>query len=640
MVGAAHRGGFCQRDEPARDRRRRRQQDVRWDARGRGCDRRRRAGRAGGAPRTERIGQDDPAAHHRRLRDRPTPAPSPSAGGWSRATASGRSPSAAASAWSSRTARSSRTSRSPATSASATPVPGGSTSAWRLVGLADRSGSYPHELSGRRAPTGRARHARSHRNPRSCCSTSRSRRSTRVCASTLREEVAAILREAGRERAVRHPRPTGSVVARRRRGRDARRARRADGEARGRLRGSRPRVGSPSSSVTPRCCPAPRRTASSSASWAASRPSARFVGAVDVVVRPELLVDQRRQRFRRRLAERAFPRVSSIGRTSATTRWSSCDCRVGEHVRSRSVGTTRWQAGDEVRVAVSGPVSVIPSQQPRRGRHLSSRLALPTRTRFPIVVAVCVALAVASCSRSPRRRRTTRGRGWSGAASSRRLHLDTLGGPAWKPLPVGVTTVLSPFGERAPTLWLVVSRAAGLLTVVAVYRLATRFAGRGRRTRRGRAAAPHPRRRPPLRAVGARGPQRAGHRGAGAVGDRPSSRRSPPPPCCSGLRSRSTVRRRGPSSRVYALWLWRRDPAQRALVAIVLPASCRCSGSVATGGGRGARGTAPMRRRSSPTRATALVDALHRVAEIVVVPAWFAAAFAVVDARADDATAR
>ncbi|HEX5367459.1 MAG TPA: hypothetical protein VFW63_12450 [Acidimicrobiales bacterium] len=57
------------------------------------------------------------------------------------------------------------------------------------------------------------------------------------------------------------------------------------------------------------------------------------------------------------------------------------------------------------------------------------------------------------------------------------LGLDTTGGPSWKPLPVLVTTVLSVAGGHAPVLWLVLARTAGLLALVAAFRLAARFAG-------------------------------------------------------------------------------------------------------------------------------------------------------------------
>jgi hypothetical protein len=49
------------------------------------------------------------------------------------------------------------------------------------------------------------------------------------------------------------------------------------------------------------------------------------------------------------------------------------------------------------------------------------------------------------------------------------------GGPSWKPLPVMFTTVLGLFGGAAPTLWVIVARAAGLMGLVAAYRLAARL---------------------------------------------------------------------------------------------------------------------------------------------------------------------
>ena len=42
------------------------------------------------------------------------------------------------------------------------------------------------------------------------------------------------------------------------------------------------------------------------------------------------------------------------------------------------------------------------------------------------------------------------------------LELDTVDGPAWKPLPVAVTALLSVAGPGAPALWLVGARAGAL----------------------------------------------------------------------------------------------------------------------------------------------------------------------------------
>ncbi len=54
--------------------------------------------------------------------------------------------------------------------------------------------------------------------------------------------------------------------------------------------------------------------------------------------------------------------------------------------------------------------------------------------------------------------------------------LDTTAGPAWKPLPVLVTTALAPFGS-APELWLLLARAAAVAAVLLVGRLAWRLSG-------------------------------------------------------------------------------------------------------------------------------------------------------------------
>src|SRR3954469_13495164 len=56
--------------------------------------------------------------------------------------------------------------------------------------------------------------------------------------------------------------------------------------------------------------------------------------------------------------------------------------------------------------------------------------------------------------------------------------LDTIPGRSWKPLPVLFSTPLSLFGDgAAQALWLVVSRAGGLLGILMAARLAARVAG-------------------------------------------------------------------------------------------------------------------------------------------------------------------
>ncbi|HXV57372.1 MAG TPA: hypothetical protein VD704_05845, partial [Gaiellaceae bacterium] len=59
------------------------------------------------------------------------------------------------------------------------------------------------------------------------------------------------------------------------------------------------------------------------------------------------------------------------------------------------------------------------------------------------------------------------------------LELDTSAGPAWKPLPVAVTSALAPLGEAAPEAWLFLARASGLLALVLAWRVAARVAGSG-----------------------------------------------------------------------------------------------------------------------------------------------------------------
>jgi hypothetical protein len=56
--------------------------------------------------------------------------------------------------------------------------------------------------------------------------------------------------------------------------------------------------------------------------------------------------------------------------------------------------------------------------------------------------------------------------------------LDTTGGPSWKPLPVVATVVLSPLGSLAPGAWLLVTRALGVMAIAFTYRIGARYAGR------------------------------------------------------------------------------------------------------------------------------------------------------------------
>src|SRR3954468_16593028 len=65
-----------------------------------------------------------------------------------------------------------------------------------------------------------------------------------------------------------------------------------------------------------------------------------------------------------------------------------------------------------------------------------------------------------------------------------RFELDTNGGPSFKPLPVLVTAVFSPFSKVndgiPPALWLVIARAGGVLAFYEGFPVAGRFPGRPR----------------------------------------------------------------------------------------------------------------------------------------------------------------
>jgi hypothetical protein len=55
------------------------------------------------------------------------------------------------------------------------------------------------------------------------------------------------------------------------------------------------------------------------------------------------------------------------------------------------------------------------------------------------------------------------------------LNLQTTGGPTWKPLPVILTTIFSPFGKAQPDLWLVVGRAGAVMAVAMVFKVSLRL---------------------------------------------------------------------------------------------------------------------------------------------------------------------
>jgi hypothetical protein len=99
-----------------------------------------------------------------------------------------------------------------------------------------------------------------------------------------------------------------------------------------------------------------------------------------------------------------------------------------------------------------------------------------------IGVVVCIVLAVLSAAVLPT---VPSYDPWSWVVWGREVtdpHLSFVisGGPSWKPLPFLFTTVWGLFGGAAPTLWVITARAAGLLGLVAAWRLAGRLVGGGR----------------------------------------------------------------------------------------------------------------------------------------------------------------
>jgi hypothetical protein len=119
------------------------------------------------------------------------------------------------------------------------------------------------------------------------------------------------------------------------------------------------------------------------------------------------------------------------------------------------------------------PPSPPAGERPQRG----FRLALDT----PVAVtcAVCFVLAVISVlliswvpSSDP-----WAWIDWGQELSASSIPAGLGGGPSWKPFPAFFTTIFGFFGGAAPHLWLVIPRLAGLLALVAAFRLGRRFAG-------------------------------------------------------------------------------------------------------------------------------------------------------------------
>src|SRR5947209_2703347 len=140
-------------------------------------------------------------------------------------------------------------------------------------------------------------------------------------------------------------------------------------------------------------------------------------------------------------------------------------------------------AGDDVagQVVADAPPSRSPEPEPSKtGSTPPSRRHALLHSPVFLAVLACFALAALSAAVLP----TVPSYDpwawivWGREVFDPHLSFSTGGGPSWKPLPVLFTTVFGLFGGPAPTLWVITARAAGLLSLLAGYRLASRLAGR------------------------------------------------------------------------------------------------------------------------------------------------------------------
>jgi hypothetical protein len=215
------------------------------------------------------------------------------------------------------------------------------------------------------------------------------------------------------------------------------------------------------------------------------------------------------------------------------------------------------------------------------------------------------------------------------------LHLDleTTGGPSWKPLPVLVTTLLAPLDDLAPAAWLVVARTFGLLALVLAFRLARRLAGTaaGLIAVAGLVLGPDggPRF---LRLVaeGHSGPAEA----ALTLWAIESHLDDRPRRVVVLLTALALLRPEAwPFLGLYALWLWRRDPAARTLVVLLLGAvPVLWFGADWWGSGDPLHGAGGAQVIDDPA-GTRLLDSLDHVAKVVVVPLWIGVVAALGHAR-------
>lgn len=254
----------------------------------------------------------------------------------------------------------------------------------------------------------------------------------------------------------------------------------------------------------------------------------------------------------------------------------------------------------------------------------------PRRTSG-LVVAACAGIAVVSLALPA----TLAFDPWAWLVWGRevgQLGLDTTGGPSWKPLPVLATTFVSMAGDLAPALWLVAARTAGLLALAGAFRLAARVAGPAAGALAAGLLVLTPDGGPRFLRLVAEGHTApftaalclwavdrhlAGRHGQALVLvtacalDRPEA---------------------WPFLCLYAVWLWRKQPERRALVALALAVvPVLWFGGDWWGSGDPWHGADAAQVVASGV-ADRLGLAWTHAAKVVVLPAWIAAAVALVTA--------
>jgi len=213
--------------------------------------------------------------------------------------------------------------------------------------------------------------------------------------------------------------------------------------------------------------------------------------------------------------------------------------------------------------------------------------------------------------------------------------LDLTSGPSWKPLAVGIAAVLSPAGDAAPQLWLVLVRAAWLLALVLVARLAyVLTAGHERRERIAAAAFAS------LSLLLLLDPVTAWWRQAAEGMSEPLLVALVLCAVHAGIDGRvRTALALGalaallrpevwPLLAAYGLWHWRREPASRSLtvaLALAIPALWFGPELLAAGS---ALGGAERAQRGDGGSLHAIVEVAQRALELPLLAAWPLAALA------------